>query len=1348
MLSKAKSRYLSGEKIFSISLLIILLLSIGNLFGETVSIEQAENVAKNWYLERCKEDSIPQFDIIETFTESRSSKVVYYIFNFTPSGYVIVSADDISTPVLGYSYSHSYETINHPPAFDDLLEWYALQIDSVRADSIIAPFEETTELWNRLNVNPEDFVPESISREVEPLLTTEWGQGQYYNEMCPYDTRAFPYTGNNYVLAGCAATAMAQVMKYWNYPTIGTGSHGYYDPINYDTTGNSIPNTDYGWQFADFGATTYNWANMPNSVTSLNTDVQTLLYHCGVSVEMNYGPYSSVAYPTDLVPALTTYFNYDQDAQLLLKSDYTDPIWEDMIRDELDNGIPLIYIGYGTGGHSFNLDGYEGTNHFHFNWGWSGWYNGYYYLSNLNPGDHNYTQRQRGVFGIEPSLFGYVALDGGTGLLSQVKVTFRNFDTGEYECTLWADLNGYFHIPWSQFSPGCYDITFSHASNEYENVLICGMCIFHPGIITPNPVILKYNPDKYLIVPYDYPTIKEAINCIQDDGTVVVLNGTYTGEDNTNLTWHDKHITVRAQSSNQPENCIIEGSYGYEEERAFILNDPNINNSDKIIGFTIRNFSLGPYDSKNGAGIFVYNGASPTIENCIIENCFMDNEYGADHIGFGVGIYCEGTTVIKNCIIQENEGWDIQGGAGIACKGNVLIDGCTIRNNLIGMYVGVGGGPDVDYAGVGIFAYSSDNGSPTIINNTIYDNHHECDGPGAAIYVYEDVETDIPVKILNNTIYNNPPEGIYSDAEAICIADGGKPIEICGNLIYNNNTTAVGSHYHWSLGPPVGPYYFTFENNTIMNNQGDGLYIYDGEETLIKNNIIAFNSGYGVHWDTGTEGMTVEYSIIYDNDSGDYDLDPYEGPNTFHINPQVDIENRYQPIWSTDTFSPCIDTGDPDTEWDTDNTPPDMGAIPAISHDYFYNQYDGGVIDQIEWISFPALNRITDNYTEALGLLNRQELLNFNTTQSDDILDHVVYEGLNKIYFADGSWHNNLGNFDSKQGYKIVLQEGYTSADIGISGMWEDESEPIQLYANKANWVGCYLEEPASLEDAFESIWDEWISITSEHWAIIRPWEEEEIRGRWTVNPGELYIIRVQNDCELIWNESSPPVPPYRKEMTDYFSYEEKLDYMPILVDTVYGDTTVAEIGVYYEDECIGASKVTDGYPVQILAYTPESGSKDGGNGLQFMLYYGSSKNKAKVVTNYTVFNRETSAFVNKPVYYDRDDFVRVRLNTEGYQPEYEFALMNNYPNPVNTGMTNISFAPVKDAINTEIQIFNIKGQLVRKLDCNEVACKNGRYTISWDCRNENGIKVSSGIYFYKLISDNKTAIKKMLVIR
>jgi len=895
---------------------------------------------------------------------------------------------------------------------------------------------------------------------------------------------------------------------------------------------------------------------------------------------------------------------------------------------------------------------------------------------------------------------GHVTLSGGGD--NARPVTDVTIKAGDYSTN--PDENGDYVL---QVTIGTYDVKAFLPAYSFgiENDIV-----IEAGTTTTVDFTLHYT--GYIFVSQDedwhFTTIQDGIDAALDGEIVLVDDGIYYESGLSWFTWDfwTKHITVR--SIHGPENCIIDvggGTHGF-----FFEEDYTYSSSDVIDGFTIRN--------AEGSGIWIGNG-SPTIRNNIIRECGYEYSYNDPHYLLGGGIHCKGSGTITGNIIEDN------------------INACC------------GGEPDEVSYGGGIYIETEETDTVKVIGNTIRGN---AAFEGGGIYATGTGE----VVIDNNEITENS----YADPGYPWIGYGAgitcqncTSVKINYNLIHHNiegpyganNVVYINTYYPGPLDADV-----EITNNTIANNNNMNavtLSLRTGNICTLTNNIIAYNH-YGIYRYFGPHPI-ITYCNVWGNEEDYHGTNP--GENCISEDPHFfdPANGNYSLIWNEDTFSPCIDTGDPDTDWDTDNTPPDMGAIPAISHDYFYNQYDGGVIDHIEWISFPALNRITTGYTEALGLLQRQELIDDDQYSTDDILDHVVFEDEEQIYFYNESWINELqpdGYLHSYQGYKIVLQEGYTSADIGISGTWEDESEPIQLYANKANWVGCYLEEPATLRDAFDSIWDEWISIKSEHWAIFREWEEEEIRG--TVNPGELYIITVENDCELIWNESSPPVPPYRKEMTDYFSYEEKLDYMPILVDTVYGDTAVAELGVYYEDECIGASKVTDGYPVQILAYTPESGSKDGGNGLEFMLYYGSSKNKAKVVTNYTVFNRETSAFVSKPVYYDRDDFVRVRLNTEGHQPEYEFALMNNYPNPVHNGLTNISFALPKDDKNAEIQIFNIKGQLVKSVDCNGIVDSgNGQYTITWDCHDNNGKEVSNGIYFYKLTSDNKTAVKKMLVI-
>ena len=189
---------------------------------------------------------------------------------------------------------------------------------------------------------------------------------------------------------------MAQVMKYWSNPINGTGSHDYNHYI-------------YGNLSADFGATTYDWANMPHSISSSNTPIATLMYHCGVAVDMNYGTSSSGATLDGYdgaCNAFKNYFKYDTSAYYAEKYQYEDSIWRNMILDELGNGRPIIYGGWGDfSGHAWNLDGYEVVGdlyHYHMNWGWGGSYNGYYYLDDLTPGSHNYHSGQEAIFNLYP----------------------------------------------------------------------------------------------------------------------------------------------------------------------------------------------------------------------------------------------------------------------------------------------------------------------------------------------------------------------------------------------------------------------------------------------------------------------------------------------------------------------------------------------------------------------------------------------------------------------------------------------------------------------------------------------------------------------------------------------------------------------------------------------------------------------------------------------------------------------------------------------------------------------------------------------------------------------------------
>ena len=391
------------KRLFLLALLVLFTLPI---FAKHVSVETAQQVARNFW----EQNVVKSTDVIFSDVTSQTEFTNFYIFN-TDGGFVIVSADDIAYPVLGYSDEGSFNTSNIAINTLEWLRGYQRQIQ-FGIDNNIKATEEISDLWYKL----QNGIPpiHKSTRAVSALMTTKWNQGPPYNLLCPYDDR----TDENAV-TGCVATAMAQVMKYWNYPTRGTGSYSYLYSSSY-----------YPEQSADFENTTYDWNNMPDRLLSYSSQaekdaVSTLMYHCGVSVGMNYGTVTngggSAAHTvasgyegercTEL--ALKDNFGYKTSLQGLGREDYTGD-WDNLLKAELNARRPIIYSGNGTGGgagHCFVCDGYNDNDYFHFNWGWGGAYDGFFLTTALTPGgggigsddDNNYSYRQAAVIGIEPA---------------------------------------------------------------------------------------------------------------------------------------------------------------------------------------------------------------------------------------------------------------------------------------------------------------------------------------------------------------------------------------------------------------------------------------------------------------------------------------------------------------------------------------------------------------------------------------------------------------------------------------------------------------------------------------------------------------------------------------------------------------------------------------------------------------------------------------------------------------------------------------------------------------------------------------------------------------------------------
>ncbi|MBC8486658.1 MAG: C10 family peptidase [Bacteroidetes bacterium] len=369
------------KKILHAALFLLFLNSM--LYAGEVSVDKARNTAKNLFFERAGQFSDVKYEKIIFSDEliiKENQTLLFYVFNLPDNkGFVIVSAEDNVYPILGYSFESNYSEEDQPPAFVDWFENYKDQIIYVKKNKLKSTSEIKSQ-WEKYTTKPE----KSTKNYVEPLIQTAWDQDCYYNEQCPVD-----YSGAcDRARVGCVAVAMAQVMKYHSYPPQGTGSHGYY--------------SSYGYLTANFGETTYNWDEMPDYITDFNFEIAQIGSHCGIAVEMWYGPNGSGANSADVGPALMNYFGYSSGATLEYKDDYSNSEWENLLRTELDALRPMYYRGSGSGGHAFVCEGYQDNNHFHFNWGWGGLYNGYYYVSNLHPGTHYYSENQAVLINVKP----------------------------------------------------------------------------------------------------------------------------------------------------------------------------------------------------------------------------------------------------------------------------------------------------------------------------------------------------------------------------------------------------------------------------------------------------------------------------------------------------------------------------------------------------------------------------------------------------------------------------------------------------------------------------------------------------------------------------------------------------------------------------------------------------------------------------------------------------------------------------------------------------------------------------------------------------------------------------------
>ena len=376
--------------------LLALILGIGMAQANPVSESQAKLVGQqfvqaNFDLSR----QSGELTLVYTGVSTRG-EACFYVFNVGNEGFVMVSADDVYRPIVGYSNEGIFDAQNINPELNymlnKLISYRSGKMTGEPSPAVASEWKQVTERGKQMSFNG--------GRASSYLCATKWNQDYPYNYYCP--------TANGgpggHVYAGCVASAMSQVMKYWDHPLQGTGSH-----TNY--------NSGFGALTVNFGEATYDWDNMPISINSNAPQEQidaiaTLMYHCGIAVDMHYAIDGSGAYSQDVPQRISQYFGYSNQAVLRSRDTYQYDVWANMMKESFDMGWPLYYSGQSSeGGHAFVCDGYDDANLFHYNWGWGGSGDGWFDFDLID-----YNSSDGAIFNFVPALVYKETAKAPTGL--------------------------------------------------------------------------------------------------------------------------------------------------------------------------------------------------------------------------------------------------------------------------------------------------------------------------------------------------------------------------------------------------------------------------------------------------------------------------------------------------------------------------------------------------------------------------------------------------------------------------------------------------------------------------------------------------------------------------------------------------------------------------------------------------------------------------------------------------------------------------------------------------------------------------------------------------------------------
>jgi len=735
-------------------------------------------------------------------------------------------------------------------------------------------------------------------------------------------------------------------------------------------------------------------------------------------------------------------------------------------------------------------------------------------------------------------------------------------------------------------------------------------------------------------------------------------------------------------------------------------------------------------------GIRVFDDGYPFNTNISINRCkFVNNT--------GWSIKSTVPISVTNCIFEPNQNY-------AACEGAILLDGndesaastiATIKGNTFsGHYYGhiikLG-----EYAGVPTFHY---------------------------LHAVDVIDNKFDAKYASNGQSNWRPGAIQ--------VAGVQAVNIVGNLFRIRTNTNPGDLFQLRIyspyypDNPVGTNKLNVINNTFITGGTDNNVSAMGIDkrfytVSILNNVISNLNGAGIQFfsdNLADYSYQVQNNLIYNCVSDIINAGTGSGWTvTGQINSDPLLDSNNKPIMNSTVRSPCIDAGHRDTDgdgipWgatagyltgdpddaDPDGTPLDIGARRANLHQF--EDYTIPASGAIKWMSYPVVNNLTIGQNLGGSF--------FSPIVDPSILDWVQWKKEDQwpttMAFTGSQLYNYTAEVKSVLGYKVKLQDDVSqSIPLPTPGFLAPANTQIQLFRYLSgttipneNWIGYFHRSSAHPLDAFAQVLDHVTSIRTQYWSMVRDpktggWAISS--GNLTLNYGDMVIVTVNQDCSFQWNYSIP-VDPKVRAMATAFTFEEKADYTPMYVDMSNLQDLPTELGIYVDGECKGAV-VVEGDFTDICVYLDENEILDDQN-TELVLYYGGKSAIAQRRSFKPAAGELTELHESGLNFYTLQ--LSDKSEIESINPVTQ--LQQNYPNPFNP-TTTIAYNLASDGMAT-LEVYNIKGQRVTTLVNKQHNA--GSHTIVWDGKDDSGRAVSSGIYYYRLNTENGSITHKMLLLK